>query len=103
MRNSPTAPPATDRPRNVQTGSSASAIFMIGQFSPQPSVRAMSNNHVERGRVCCVRLMDFVLLTRPGPGRVVLAVPMRRRGDPRRLLPDLDGIPSTTDALGAER
>ena len=52
MTNMPAAPPATLRLRKVHTGMSASAIFMIGQFNPQPSVSPASSSQVERGSVC---------------------------------------------------
>ena len=51
IRNRPIAPVAVQLPRNVQTGISASASFIIGQFNPQPRVSVMTSAHMERGRV----------------------------------------------------
>ena len=49
---SPNAPMATDDPRNVHTGNSASVIFINGQLNPQPSVNSPSSTHIDRGRIC---------------------------------------------------
>ena len=50
IRNIAAAPTARPSARKVNTGTSLTASFIIGQLKPQPSVKMTSSAQVERGK-----------------------------------------------------